>query len=96
MTMSSREVLPVVVYLAANHLEAEVVRGRLESEGIPAILQYESAGLVFGLTIDGIGETRVLVPGPMAARARDVLAGPDEGTASEEPSDQETTGTDAY
>jgi hypothetical protein len=67
------EVLPEVVYVAMNHLEAEVVRGLLESEGIPALLQYESVGLIYGLTIDGMGETKILVPEPMAERARALL-----------------------
>ena len=34
------DVLPETVYVAHGLLRAEVVRIRLESEGIPAILQY--------------------------------------------------------
>ncbi len=68
------EVLPVQVYLAGNHLEADVVRGLLESEGIPAILQYDSVGVIYGLTIDGLGETRILVPAPLEEKARRLLA----------------------
>jgi hypothetical protein len=52
---------------------AELVKSRLESEDIPAILQYESAGLVFGITVDGLGEARVMVPEHLAQVARDVL-----------------------
>jgi ribose 5-phosphate isomerase B len=66
--------LPVAVYVAANRLEAEVIRGLLNTEGIPASLQYESVGVVYGLTVDGIGETRVLVPSRLEARARAVIA----------------------
>jgi hypothetical protein len=65
--------VPVLVYTAMNHLEAEVVRGLLESEGIPASLQYESVGLIYGLTIDGMGETRVYVPDYLERRARQII-----------------------
>ena len=68
------ETIPVLVYTALNHLEAEVVRGLLESEGIPASLQYESVGLVYGLTIDGMGETRIYVPEHLENRARQIIA----------------------
>ena len=39
-----------------------VVRGALESAGIPVILSYESVGPVIGLTVDGIGRVEVRVP----------------------------------
>jgi hypothetical protein len=61
-----------VVYRAAGQLEAHIIKGKLESEGIPALLQYESE--VFGLTVDGMGEVRILVPEPKAEQAREVIA----------------------
>jgi hypothetical protein len=67
------ERIPVLVYTAFNHLEADVVRGLLESEGIPASLQYESVGLVYGLTLDGMGETRIYVPDYLEGRARQII-----------------------
>jgi hypothetical protein len=67
---------PVVVHVANSPLEGEVIKGRLESEGIPAILQYESISVVYGITVDGIGATKVLVPASLAERAREVLAQP--------------------
>lgn len=68
------EVLPETVYVAHGLLRAEVVRSRLESEGIPAILQFDSGSHIFGLTVDGLGEVRVLVPAHLAEQARQVLA----------------------
>jgi len=50
-----------------------VIQGRLESEGIPAILSYESAGLVYGLTVDGLGEVKILVPNHLAKEAKEIL-----------------------
>ncbi|MBI5653724.1 MAG: DUF2007 domain-containing protein [Chloroflexi bacterium] len=51
----------VVVYVAQGMLIAEMIKSKLESAGIPAMLKYESVGRVLGLTIDGLGEVRVLV-----------------------------------
>lgn len=60
------------VYTAAGQLQAHVIKGKLESEGIPVLLQYESQ--VFGLTVDGMGEVRIMVPEAQAERARQVIA----------------------
>ncbi|UCH50709.1 MAG: DUF2007 domain-containing protein [Chloroflexota bacterium] len=62
------------VYVASGQLDAEIVKGRLESEGVPAILRYESAGLIYGLTIDGLGQVEVQVPSSLAQQAREILA----------------------
>jgi len=68
----------VCVYVAQGQLQAHVIKTRLESEGIPALLRYESAGIVFGITVDGLGEVKVLVPEPLADEARAVLSTPAE------------------
>jgi hypothetical protein len=70
----SHEVIPVTVYIAQGQLEANVVKAKLQSEGIPAILQYESAGVVYGMTLDGLGQVRVQVPEPLAETARAIIA----------------------
>jgi len=62
-----------VTVRTARQVEARVIQGRLESEGIPVLLSYESAGLVYGLTVDGLGEVKIMVPGRLATRARDIL-----------------------
>jgi hypothetical protein len=62
------------VYIANGQPEAEIVKGRLENEGIPAVLRYESAGLVYGLTINGLGQVEVQVPSSLAQQAREILA----------------------
>jgi hypothetical protein len=69
---SEREPELVCVY-TGSHMEAQVMKSHLESEGIPVILRYEGAGLVYGLTFDGMGDTRVLVPDYLADEAREVL-----------------------
>lgn len=64
----------VTVYIANGQIEAEIIKGRLESEGIPAIFRYESAGLVYGLTVDGLGQVEVQVPSFLSQQATEVLA----------------------
>jgi hypothetical protein len=61
------------VYVANGPAEAHIIKGRLETEGIPAIFRYESAGLVYGITIDGLGQVEVQVPSPLAENARQIL-----------------------
>ena len=53
---------------------AQIYKSKLEAVGIPVLLRYEAAGLVFGITIDGLGEVKVMVPAEFAAEAEDVLS----------------------
>ena len=69
--MSAKEKL--VTVCTARQMEAQIIKGRLECEGIPSLLSYESAGLVYGLTVDGLGAVKVLVPEHLAAEAREIL-----------------------
>ena len=73
----------VTVFVAQGMLPAQVVKGRLETEGIPVLLRYEAVGQIFGLTIDGLGSVSVLVPHEFAGLAisllsEDVSAGEDD------------------
>lgn len=52
----------VCVATTAGQMPAQVLKSKLEAAGIPVLLEYESAGLVLGLTVDGLGEVRVMVP----------------------------------
>ena len=69
----------VSVYTSTGPLAAEVVKGRLESAGIPAMLKYESVGRTMGLIIDGLGEVQVMVPKEREREARELLAEEPEG-----------------
>jgi len=71
----------VSVYTSTGPLAAEVVKGRLESAGIPAILKYESIGRTMGLTLDGLGEVQVLVHKEREQEALALLAEKPEGPA---------------
>jgi len=65
---------PVVVWEAANRMEATVVAGRLQSEGIPAMIRGEVLGDIYGLTFGSLATTVVLVPAALADKALDLLA----------------------
>jgi len=81
--MSEEEQL--VTVRVSRQLEAQIIKGRLESEGIPVLLSYESAGVVYGITVDGIGEVRIMVPESLEAEARAILDQADTiGTAGSE------------
>jgi hypothetical protein len=64
----------VVIRANISPGEAVVVRGRLESEGIPVVLQQEAVGAVLGLTVGPLGSARVFVPEPLAEQALAILA----------------------
>ena len=60
-----------VVYRVLGSLQAEVIRGRLEASGIPALLDSESSMLPF--SVPDMGEVRILVPSSRAEEARELL-----------------------
>lgn len=53
---------------------AHIYKSKLEALDIPVLLQYEALGPVFGITVDGLGEVRILVPEPYASEAEALLA----------------------
>jgi hypothetical protein len=64
----------VTIYRAMGQPEAEIIRGRLEVEGILAIFKYESIGSVYGLTVNGLGQVKVQVPAKYADRALEIIS----------------------
>ena len=73
----------VVVHIAQGELQASVIKSHLECEGIPVMLEYESAGRVFGLTVDGLGEVRIKVPVEFAEQAKRIIEPEDTGNAED-------------
>lgn len=61
------------VYVEHGLLRAQVIKAKLEDAGIPVLLKYESVGPVMGITVDGLGEVRVLVPSQYANVARALI-----------------------
>ena len=63
----------LVAICNARQIEAQIIKGRLENEGIPVLLSYDSSSLVFGLTVDGLGMVKIMVPERFAEQAREIL-----------------------
>jgi len=63
-----------VVYRASGMTNANIVVGRLETEGIPTRLKYEAVGAIYAITIDGLGEVKVMVPESLRDKAHEVLS----------------------
>jgi hypothetical protein len=69
----NRQTGMVEVYVTAGLLQAEIIKGKLESNDIPVLLEYESLGPVMGLTLNGLGQVRILVPEAKAEAALALL-----------------------
>jgi hypothetical protein len=80
-----RDESPVKVYESQGMFAAEVVKAKLEANGIPAMLKYESVGQVIGIMVDGLGRVEVYVP---AGYAEEALTLVDED-ATDAPADDE-------
>ncbi|MBN2551041.1 MAG: DUF2007 domain-containing protein [Anaerolineales bacterium] len=64
----------VVVDEVAGSLMGEILRGLLETQGIPVLLAQEGAGhSVYGLTVGPLGSVQILVPPEQASNARQML-----------------------
>ncbi len=56
-------------------MEAHVVKARLESEGIPALIRGEALAAIYGLTAGNLAAAKVLTPAPLADKAIAILSG---------------------
>jgi hypothetical protein len=63
----------VEVYRARGELEALVIKGLLESYGIPCVFSSHAASSVHSFAIDGLGEVRVMVSKPQEEAARKLV-----------------------
>ncbi len=63
----------VVVHKVQGELVAHAIKSKLESQGIPVLLKYESAGPIYGITLDGLGQVKILVPGEFAEEAKQII-----------------------
>jgi hypothetical protein len=63
-----------VVATAAGMTQANLITGRLASDGIRTRLRYEAAGTIYAITIDGLGEVKILVPVSDWERAKELLS----------------------
>jgi hypothetical protein len=73
MTETNNDIWEVVA-TASGMAQANIIAGRLSSEGIQTRFSYESAGAVYAITVDGLGEVRILVPASDLERAKEILS----------------------
>ncbi len=64
----------VVIKKVQGLTEAHIIKGLLESHGIPVKLQYETASVLFGIRMDGIGEVRILIQSKFIVKAETIAA----------------------
>jgi len=67
----------VEVYQARGEMEAQVIKGLLESYGVPCFLKSTAAPSVHTFTVNGMGEVKVMVRASMAEKAKRLIEGKD-------------------
>ncbi len=63
----------IVIEEMSGMLQAEILRGLLEAQGISVVLSQEGAGRAMGLTVGALGTVQILVPQGELARAQSIL-----------------------
>lgn len=76
------------VATTAGITQAQIIAGRLQSEGIPARAWQESVGQTTGLVVGSLGMGHVLVPAQYVARALEILEDVAEFDFEEDDDDQ--------
>jgi len=76
----------VLAAKAAGELQAELMRGLLEAQGVSVHLAFEGAARALGVTIGSFGEVDIMVPESELPAAQDIIAGYQAGEF-EEPDD---------
>ena len=67
--------ISAIVYRTWSDLEAQLIKGILELYGIPVSLSTDISHTLYPFTVDGLGETRILVPRQAEGEAQDIIAG---------------------
>ena len=63
----------IMVTSVSGEMQAELMRGLLEAQGIPVLMMQESAGRAIGITNSPLGEVEILVSKSNIQDARDVI-----------------------
>jgi len=63
----------VEVYRAVGEAEAQIIKGLLESNGIPCFLKSNAAPSVHVFAVDGLGEVGVMVRESRAEEAKTLI-----------------------
>lgn len=63
----------IVRIYETDYFEAQIIKAKLEAEGIPVLLTYDSAAVLYGLTADGLGKVEIKVPEEYEEEARKLI-----------------------
>lgn len=63
----------VVICTVQGEIAANLLKSHLESKGVPVLLEYESAGRVIGIMVDGLADIKIKVPRELADDARQII-----------------------
>ncbi|MDF1518865.1 MAG: DUF2007 domain-containing protein [Brevefilum sp.] len=74
----------IQVYTTEGQLEAEMVKGFLEAQGLNVTLSQESIGRTLGLSAGRLGQVKVLVPESQVTAAVDLLEAMERGDFEDE------------
>jgi hypothetical protein len=61
------------IRVVEGFLEGEILKSKLDSYGIPCMLKEESARRLFGLTLNGLGKIKVMIPVQYKEKAEEIL-----------------------
>lgn len=79
----------VIATTIAGQMKAEIIRGLLEAQGVPAVLLQESAGqYAYPVTFGKLAKVEIYVPGDLLYRARQILNDYEAGAFQEEEDDE--------
>ncbi|MEW6456826.1 MAG: DUF2007 domain-containing protein [Acidobacteriota bacterium] len=71
--MFNKEEKWIEIYTANGKTEADIIKSKLESEDIPVFLKYDVIGTIFGITLNGLGKVKILVPELKSEEAKILL-----------------------
>ena len=54
-------------------VEAEIIKSKLTGFDIPCVLNFESAGRLYGITIDGLGQVQIMVNAEDYEKAKEII-----------------------
>ena len=61
------------VFRSRGELQAQIIKGLLDSFGIPSVMWSQDPGSVYAFTAEGMGEYRILVRQELADEARMII-----------------------
>jgi len=67
----------IEVYRAKGEAEAQIIKGLLESNGIPCLIKSNAAPSAHVFVFNGMGEFRIMVAESTAGEARKLIVGED-------------------